>query len=75
MQQMHIKNTIDLMFEVNGEKVQLQVSPENSLLDVLRHDLVCPLSEISEIITDRRPGGRLRSELIKAAVDVNVVSH
>jgi DeoR/GlpR family transcriptional regulator of sugar metabolism len=48
---------------------------DSSKFNVLRHDLICPLREIGEVITDRRPGGRLRSELIKAGVDVNVASH
>lgn len=48
---------------------------DGSKFNALRHELVCPLSEIDELITDRRPGGTLRSALVKAAVVIKVVSH
>lgn len=48
---------------------------DSSKFNSLRHELVCPLGEIDELITDRRPGGRLRSALVEAAVAIKVVSH
>ncbi|HEX9771705.1 MAG TPA: DeoR/GlpR family DNA-binding transcription regulator [Kiloniellales bacterium] len=48
---------------------------DSSKFNVLRHELVCPLGEISELITDRRPSGALRAALTKAAVKIDVVSH
>jgi DeoR/GlpR family transcriptional regulator of sugar metabolism len=47
---------------------------DSSKFDVLRHELVCPLGEIDEIVTDSRPDGALRAELTKAAVDVTVAA-
>lgn len=47
---------------------------DSSKFDVLRHELVCPLGEIDEIVTDRWPDGALRAELTKAAVDVTVAA-
>ena len=47
---------------------------DSSKFNALRHELVCPLGEIDEIVTDRRPGGALRTELKKAAVEVTVAA-
>jgi DeoR/GlpR family transcriptional regulator of sugar metabolism len=48
---------------------------DSSKFNVLRHELVCPLKEIGELITDRRPGGALRTALAKAEVEVEVVPY
>ncbi len=47
---------------------------DSSKFDALRHELVCPLGEIDEVVTDRRPGSRLRAELANAAVEVTVAA-
>lgn len=47
---------------------------DSSKFNVLRHELICPLLEIDEIITDRRPSGALRSALAKAEVAIKVAS-
>ena len=47
---------------------------DSSKFNVLRHELVCPLGEIDEIVTDRRPASPLRAELTKAAVEVTVAA-
>jgi DeoR/GlpR family transcriptional regulator of sugar metabolism len=47
---------------------------DSSKFDVLRHELVCPLGEIDEIVTDSRPDGALRAELTNAAVEVTVAA-
>ena len=47
---------------------------DGSKFDVLRHELVCPLDEINELITDRHPDGELDSALKAAAVRVIVAS-
>jgi len=47
---------------------------DGSKFGALRHELVCPLSEINELITDRRPDGALRSALADAAVAIKVIS-
>jgi DeoR/GlpR family transcriptional regulator of sugar metabolism len=46
-----------------------------SKFNALRHELICPLREIDELITNRRPDSTLRSALVKAAVAIKVVSH
>jgi len=48
---------------------------DSSKFNVLRHELVCPLVEIDEIITDRRPSGVLRSALAKTDVAIKVAAH
>lgn len=47
---------------------------DSSKFNVLRHELVCPLSDIGELVTDRRPTGALRAALKKAGVEVDVVT-
>ena len=46
---------------------------DGSKFDIVRHELVCPLTEIDELVTDRRPRGALRTALARAAVAVQVV--
>lgn len=48
---------------------------DSSKFNVLRHELVCPLKEIGDLVTDRRPSGALRTALNKAAVKVDLVPH
>lgn len=48
---------------------------DSTKFNVLRHELVCPLEEISELITDRRPTGTLRAALARAAVQIDVAAH
>jgi len=63
------------------KRLMLRQAKRNYLLldaskfNALRHELICPLSEIDELITDRRPGGAVRAALVDAAVSVNVASH
>jgi DeoR/GlpR family transcriptional regulator of sugar metabolism len=40
-----------------------------------RHELICPLGEIDELITDRGPRGALRVALNKAAVTIELAPH
>ena len=47
---------------------------DGSKFNALRHELVCPLGEINELVTDRQPRGALRSALAKAAVDIRLAS-
>ena len=47
---------------------------DGSKFNVLRHEVVCPLDGIDELITDQRPGGTLRSALTKADVEVRVAA-
>lgn len=46
-----------------------------SKFNSLRHELICPLGEIDELITDRRPSGTVRAGLVNAAVTIKVVPH
>ena len=48
---------------------------DGSKFNALRHELVCPLGDINELITDRRPTKALHAALTKAAVAVTVISH
>ena len=48
---------------------------DSSKFNELRHELVCPLDDIDEIVTDRRPASPLRAALAKAAVEVTVATH
>lgn len=45
---------------------------DSSKFGVLRHQLICPLNEIDELITDRPPGEALAAALAKAAVKTRV---
>ena len=45
---------------------------DSSKFEVLRHQLICPLNGIDELITDRRPGEALAAALAKAAIEIHV---
>lgn len=47
---------------------------DSSKFDVLRHEVVCPLGEIDELVTERRPAGSLDAALNEAKVAVNLAS-
>lgn len=56
-----------------GQAKQSYLLVDSSKFDLVRHELVCPLKAIDEVITDLRPAAELRAELKKAAVDLTVV--
>lgn len=41
----------------------------------LRHELVCPLNKVDELVTDRAPKGALRSALGRASVSIRVAAN
>ena len=48
---------------------------DGSKFGVLRHERVCPLNEIDELITDRKLGNKLRAALTKAGVMSRIARH
>lgn len=46
---------------------------DGSKFNIVRHELLCPLAEIDQLVTDRRPSGTLGGALAEAAVAVEMV--